>query len=261
MYPRRRSMVSNTMLYTVGILMPLCVMLCGEYLHAKNTSRQSSMVLFGRVIPRWVVLAYHKIGSFAFGAAATVLTTNVAKYAIGRLRPQFIELCKPSINCSLPINHHKFIEQDQFTCTASKVTTRLMKDIRLSFPSGHSSLSTYAMIYLALYLQLRITWKGSGIFKHFLQLVLILLAWLTAMSRISNYKHHWSDVLVGMLIGVIVSLIIVFGVADLFKERREYRITNAGHGDKMCAMEYDAEIAMQVNNGNVARCCIVPPVR
>lgn len=36
-------------------------MLCGEYLHAKNTSGQSSMVLFGRVIPRWVVLAYHKV--------------------------------------------------------------------------------------------------------------------------------------------------------------------------------------------------------
>ncbi|XP_074098766.1 wunen isoform X1 [Cotesia typhae] len=245
MHPYRESTVTNTMLYIVGIFLPICVILCGEFLYAKNTSGQSSVVLFGRVIPRWVVLAYHKIGSFAFGAVANVLTTDVAKYAIGRLRPHFIELCKPSINCSLPINHHKFIEHDQFTCTASNVTKRLLKEVRLSFPSGHSSFSTYVMIYLVLYLQLRITWKGSVIFKHFVQLILILLAWATAMSRVSDYKHHWSDVLVGMLIGVIVSLITVFGIADLFKERRESGITNAGHGDKSRAMEYDAETAMQ----------------
>lgn len=41
-------------------------------------------------IPDWLVECYKKIGIFAFGAAVSQLTTDIAKYSIGRLRPHFM---------------------------------------------------------------------------------------------------------------------------------------------------------------------------
>lgn len=64
-------------------------------------------------------------------------------------------------------------------------------------------------IYSQLYLQLRLTWKGSKLLRHFLQFICIMMAWFTAMTRISNYKHHWSDVLAGSSIGTIIAFIMV----------------------------------------------------
>jgi len=62
---------------------------------------------------------------------------------------------------------------------------------------------------LQLYLQARMTWRGSKLLRHLLQFVFIMVAWYTALSRVSDYKHHWSDVLAGSLIGSICALVVV----------------------------------------------------
>nr|CAD7443262.1 unnamed protein product [Timema bartmani] len=49
------------------------------------------------------------------------------------------------------------------------------------------------------YLQLNMTWGGSKLLKHTLQFGLILLAWWTALTRVTDYMHHWSDVLAGVV--------------------------------------------------------------
>ncbi|XP_043593561.1 putative phosphatidate phosphatase isoform X1 [Bombus pyrosoma] len=215
-HPFHTSTVTSVMLYVIGLLLPICTMIIGEYLYARHCDADSTKILFGYNIPPWLWGAYEKIGIFGFGAATTVLITDIAKYTIGRLRPHFMTLCVPSINCSLPENQHRYIEN--YVCTEN-ISTRLLKEIRLSFPSGHSSFSAYTMIYLALYLQLRMTWKGSKLLKHFLQLLCILMAWFTALSRVSDYKHHWSDVLAGSTLGTIVALVVANCVANLFKDR------------------------------------------
>ncbi|XP_076163887.1 putative phosphatidate phosphatase isoform X2 [Ptiloglossa arizonensis] len=215
-HPFHTSTVTSTMLYVIGLFLPICGMIVGEYFYARCKA-DSSKILCGYNIPPWLWSAYEKIGIFGFGAATTVLITDIAKYTIGRLRPHFMALCMPNVNCSVIENQHKYIEN--YTCTTN-ISSRLLKDIRLSFPSGHSSFSAYTMIYLALYLQLRITWKGSKLLKHLLQLACLLMAWFTALSRVSDYKHHWSDVLAGTTLGTIVALVVANCVANLFKERR-----------------------------------------
>lgn len=49
-------------------------------------------------------------------------------------------------NCSHPINYGRYIED--FKCLEES-GNRLLKEMRLSFPSGHSSFSMYTMLYCA----------------------------------------------------------------------------------------------------------------
>lgn len=122
------------------------------------------------------------------------------------------QLCRPVMpdgsDCSNPVNFNKYIET--FNCSNRDATDKMQKEMRLSFPSGHASFGFYTMIFavvsrkwiccdeiwgllnlfLQLYLHSRMQWKVTKLFKHVLQLTLILIALYTGLSRISDYKHH-----------------------------------------------------------------------
>jgi phosphatidate phosphatase len=147
---------------------------------------------------------YQSIVNFIFGVVASQLVTDIGKYSIGRLRPNFIDVCKPNIDFSNCAKYnHSYIED--YVCTG---TTEGAKNdailSRVSFPSGHSSFSAYTMLYCAIYIQIKWIAGRSSILKllkHGAQLVCILLAYFTAISRVMDNKHHWSDVTAGALIG------------------------------------------------------------
>lgn len=79
-------------------------------------------------IPVWVYESYYVLGVFLFGCAAQQLTTDVMKYTIGRLRPHFYTLCKPSYNCTPGSTDYV----TDFTCTNPEFMNnrRLMKEMR-----------------------------------------------------------------------------------------------------------------------------------
>ena len=52
-------------------------------------------------------------------------------------------------------------------------------------------------------------WRGSRLLRHFLQVIVLYAALYISASRVSDYKHHWSDVLGGAILGTSVALLVV----------------------------------------------------
>ncbi|XP_071394581.1 phospholipid phosphatase 1-like isoform X2 [Centroberyx affinis] len=208
-YPFKEDTISHQLLGGVMIPFSLIVasVICGECLsvymsHIKNPSLGTN----------YVARVYKAVGSYLFGAAASQSLTDIAKYSIGRLRPHFLAVCKPAwdrINCKTG----GYIEN--FTCTGDKF---LVDEARVSFYSGHSSFSMYCMLFLVLYIQARLKSEWARLLRPTIQFFLISTALYVGLSRVSDYKHHWSDVLAGLLQGAVVAALTVFFVSDFFKQ-------------------------------------------
>lgn len=98
---------------------------------------------------------YLNVVPLMFAAASSQLITDIAKYSIGRLRPHFIDLCRPAMpdgqilyrNSPCQAYGHTYITD--FHCTNDVYDPiKMFRDARLSFMSGHSSFSAVCLGYL-----------------------------------------------------------------------------------------------------------------
>ncbi|XP_075215522.1 putative phosphatidate phosphatase [Lycorma delicatula] len=206
-YPYHESTVSNGLLATVALSIPIIVVvLCeGIRLFESSTPRDS----WRTVGMRLAASCYDLGGMYLLGAGLSQLTVNIAKYLVGRLRPHFMAVCIPDVNCSLLL---PYVYVTNYTCTGDE---HLSTEARLSFPSGHAALSFYAALYTVIYLQKRMLWGGSQVLRHLLQASCIFAAWFTALSRVQDNMHHWDDVLAGIIIGVFWTIFVVKFVVNL----------------------------------------------
>ncbi|XP_003200726.1 phospholipid phosphatase 3 isoform X2 [Danio rerio] len=207
-YAYKNSTVPSSVLTAVGLLLPIASIVIGECYRIHYLS-QGSKSFVGNP---YVSALYRQVGVFIFGCAVSQSFTDIAKVSVGRMRPHFLDVCRPNystIDCSLG-----YITE--YTCTGdpSKV-----QEARKSFFSGHASFSMYTMLYLAFYLQSRFTWRGARLLRPLLQFTLLMMAFYTGLSRVSDHKHHPTDVLAGFVQGALVAYCIVFYVSDLFKPK------------------------------------------
>ncbi|KAJ8380938.1 hypothetical protein SKAU_G00017160 [Synaphobranchus kaupii] len=207
-YPLKEDTISYQLLG--GIMIPFTVIsvVFGECLlvYLKRIKSKSS------IRNSYVACVYKAIGTYLFGAAMNQSLTDIAKYSIGRLRPHFLDVCKPvweTINCKTG----DYIEN--FTCTGDST---MVNEARLSFYSGHSSFSMYCMLFLVLYIQARLGAEWARLLRPTIQFFLISAALYVGLSRVSDYKHHWSDVLAGLIQGFIIAILTVVCVSDFFKK-------------------------------------------
>lgn len=97
------------------------------------------------------------LGYFAIGALFCTLTTEIAKYNIGRLRPYFLTVCNPDLSeslCKDANGYEKFVTDYQCHPDADE---KMVREARKSFLSGHSSFSFYSGTFIILYLHARLS--------------------------------------------------------------------------------------------------------
>ncbi|XP_043941444.1 phospholipid phosphatase 3 [Protopterus annectens] len=200
--------ISDAVLSAVGILIAILAITLGECYRIHYLKERPKSFIQNS----YVAALYRQAGCFIFGCAISQSFTDIAKVSIGRLRPHFLNVCKPKFSnesCS-----HGYVTN--YTCTGP---VHKVQEARKSFFSGHASFSMYAMLYLVFYLQARFTWKGARLLRPLLQFTLIMLAFYTGLSRVSDHKHHPTDVLAGFAQGALVAYCIAFYVSDLFRPK------------------------------------------
>ncbi|KAF7240164.1 Phospholipid phosphatase 3 [Varanus komodoensis] len=200
--------ISDLVLITVGVLIAALMIILGESFRVHNLPQGSRST-----VPNpYVVALYKEVGAFLFGCTVGQSLTNVAKTAVGRLRPYFLAACQPNLthfNCK-----DGYLED--YVCTGG---ASLEREARKSFYSGHASFAMYTMMYLVFYLQARFTWQGARTLRPLVQFVLLMLAIYTGLTRISDYRHHPSDVVVGLLQGAVVAYWVAFHVSSMFQDK------------------------------------------
>ncbi|XP_072294701.1 phospholipid phosphatase 2-like [Eucyclogobius newberryi] len=207
-YPLKPDTITHGMLAAITISCTIIIITSGEaYLvYSKKVYSNSSF-------NQYVAALYKVVGTFLFGGAVSQSLTDLAKYTIGRPRPNFMSVCAPR-DCT------SYIQAANCTGRPTDVT-----ESSLSFYSGHSSFGMYCMLFLALYVQARLTAKWARLLRPTIQFFLVAFAVYVGYTRISDYKHHWSDVLVGLLQGALVAVLNVHFVSGFFKKRPPHRCT------------------------------------
>ncbi|MFH4976960.1 hypothetical protein AB6A40_003669 [Gnathostoma spinigerum] len=153
-------------------------------------------------------------GTAAYLCLAMLLTMIARKttgYVVGRLRPHFIDVCKPNVdmmNCTL----HSYIIE--YKCLGD--SEELIRNARLSFFSEHAALALTAGAYIVVYLQIRLPRMMCGLSPlPLLQLAVICCAFLLGFTTLSDHSNHWSDVLVGYIVGGLSGFVVATHLAQL----------------------------------------------
>ncbi|KAK0410786.1 hypothetical protein QR680_005322 [Steinernema hermaphroditum] len=167
-------------------------------------------------IPYVLVRMFFAFAISQVGLAVGIILMNMTKYSVGRLRPHFISACQPHItNAALgniTVDHcgdkHIYILDTDFKCTQED--EKILTDARLSFFSGHTSNAFYFALYCVLFVHLRLGHQFFDIIVFPLYYALLICAAaFVGYSRIFDYKHHWSDVMTGAIVGCFLAVITV----------------------------------------------------
>jgi membrane-associated phospholipid phosphatase len=145
-------------------------------------------LLLGKFVLRSVRDIMATICCYPVAIALTNLVTVAMKLYCGYLRPSFFQLCQP--------------DDDMSDCTASTES-----NARMSFPSGHASLSFCGLMLFSRFLEVRFgvasNKRPNG--RHRLMSMLSLaplgLATFIASSRVVDNRHFPADIVAGALLG------------------------------------------------------------
>lgn len=177
--PRTESYVPLTTLYPSVICLVGAVFLTFYY-HSRNFRELKCAVL-----------------GITLADAINGVVTHSIKAAVGRPRPDYMWRCFPDGNF-----------REDMVCTGDY---RDIRDGRKSFPSGHSSFAFATLGYLSLYLCAKLhvfTRRGRGqCWRLLVSGAPLLLAAMVAISRTCDYHHHWQDVTVGSILGVVLAYV------------------------------------------------------
>ncbi|XP_067678972.1 phospholipid phosphatase 1-like [Haliotis asinina] len=217
--PYKSNTISTPVLLAAGLGLPLVTLFVTEILRVSvggdDTFKSQNIEL---------MMAVKGFGMFLFGTMVNKVFTEITKYSIGRLRPNFIDVCRPdftSINCS-----QGYITE--YTCTTTEHDAFEIRDSRLSFPSGHASFGVFCAVYAVLYVQVRLQVTSSYLLKPTFQSALSLLAAWCCLTRVTDHKHFPSDVIAGCVLGIVTAWLTFYKVAlDVLQTKQRGEVERA----------------------------------
>ncbi|KAL8586804.1 hypothetical protein ACOMHN_061317 [Nucella lapillus] len=151
------------------------------------------------------------LGVFLFGAFALMVFSDVTSNLIGRLRPDFLEICDVNLSMCSP--------SSSLDDTACFNTNQMeMRYARTSFPSVHSALCAYAAVFIAVYIHGAWRCHAVRIARVFLALSCLLLAGVEGLSEYCACVSHWTDVAIGFAAGIAMALYLTVYVVNCFQD-------------------------------------------
>lgn len=139
------------------------------------------------------------------GNLAVLVLTEFSKSLVSEARPHFWDSCKPNVTEEMCSNNNYIVE---FNCT-SDFGSRKISDAQKSFPSGHTSLSAFVALFMMWYLSRAVQCSYSYFLTPVLQCPWAAFAIVCGLTRITDRRHHWWDVLAGFTLGVGVAIMLI----------------------------------------------------
>jgi len=221
--------IPTWLLFVCAIVIPVVFILISEgirwfYLFRRKVARVVYKIQIRSTIyniPQWAGNLYIIIGVFAFANCVNSFLTNVGKVTVGRLRPHFIPSCFHLYTykafCADPT-----IWIANYTCIGESSSIIKAKDdaydIRQSFPSGHASTAFCGLIFLALYIHKVWNYRNIGLLPYVLETGCFGVAAYIGITRITDYRHHDTDVIAGAILGTVVAIIAFRYMVRSFKQ-------------------------------------------
>ncbi|KAJ1973112.1 hypothetical protein H4R35_004292 [Dimargaris xerosporica] len=185
-YPMKPDTVTPAMLIVVSFLVPIASVFVVAVFHRRS----------------WFDLHQGWLGCM-LALTMTIIVTHTIKITAGRHRPDFLSRCKLDLSDGNTPEDPIYGLSTTAICT--QTNEKIMREGMKSFPSGHASLSFAGLTYLTLYLagKLHLYDQRGHTIKTFVVIMPLLGALLVAVSRTVDYRHHWQDVTVGSIIGIV----------------------------------------------------------
>ncbi|KAK6039399.1 PAP2 family protein [Cooperia oncophora] len=199
-YAYKEDTVTPTVLFLYVFVVMIVAVVATETYRARITEGSPPRYKLGSAnIHATIVQVIIYIGYSQIGFMCVFVLTNLTKRCVGRLRPHFLDVCKPlNITC----NGHEYY--DKYVCSGNP---DMVTEARKSFFSGHSSFAMYASTFAAVYLLARMPRHTLGrAVLPVIQTSLLAIGLLISYSRINDNKHHWSDVIAGILVGMVAAI-------------------------------------------------------
>jgi len=194
-YPYR---IDERYAYIINFAIPIFLICLGELIHNAVTEKPKKSLSnecfqLNNVARR----LFRHIGGFILGAAITSIVVDVMKCIFGRLRPNFLQICK----AECPPNQTDLMGLQN--CTTSDY--ELLTWARHSFPSYNASITVFCATFVVIYFTSVLRLRGSYILGQLVTSAAIVWTSVISMQLWIDNRHHIEDLIVALLLGAFIA--------------------------------------------------------
>lgn len=186
------------MAVTLGL--PFIIITVANFLYKFDIYREKLL----RLAEEFIHSSTHTYLNYVFSFWFLTLLLDIVKCFVGRLRPNFIEMCQPNTMEVCKMDKNAYV-----SFTVCLENWKKARNSRMSFPSGHAGASVFALLFVFYFLyHLHATTKNPSrwalFFRYFVSLFYLVFTIYCCYSRVTDFWHFPTDVLAGSIFALII---------------------------------------------------------